>query len=35
MPFSRTLKVLEKGDFFNGYGKVLDFPLGRFYNILK
>ena len=30
MPFSRTWKVLEKGDFLNGYGKVLDFALGRF-----
>ena len=35
MPFSRTWKVLKKGGFSNGDGKVFDFCLGKFYNILK
>ena len=30
MPFSKTWKVLEREIFENGYGKVLDFCLGKF-----
>ena len=35
MPFSRTCKVLEKEHFSKWLWEILDFCLGKFYNIIK
>ena len=35
LSFSKTWKVLEKRSFYDGYGKVLGFCLGKFNNTLK